>query len=167
MFDLNKKTTILKGFAFLLFILLLIVLDQYTKHLAVVYLKDSKPFVILEGVLELTYVENTGAAFGIFKGMTKAFLVFAPCVSVILFFLALRYSANSRLKPLVFCFLFIIAGGFGNFIDRLKLSYVIDFIYFKLIDFPVFNVADIYVTCSCFVMLFLIIFYYKESDFDR
>ena len=62
-------------------------------------------------------------------------------------------------------FFFIIA--IGNFIDRLKLGYVVDFFYFKLIDFPVFNVADIYVTVGTFILAFLLLFYYKEEDLDR
>ena len=60
--------------------------------------------------------------------------------------------------------IFIAAGAAGNLYDRITLKYVRDFIYFSLIDFPVFNVADIYVTCSVFVLAFLIFFYYKEED---
>ena len=59
------------------------------------------------------------------------------------------------------------AGAYGNFIDRLRLGYVIDFFYFKLIDFPVFNVADIYVTVSTIVFCLLLFFYYKEEDLER
>ena len=58
----------------------------------------------------------------------------------------------------------IIAGALGNWIDRLRQGYVVDFIYFKPIDFPVFNVADIYVTCSAFLIIFLLIFYYTEEE---
>lgn len=55
----------------------------------------------------------------------------------------------------------------GNLIDRVRLNYVIDFFYFKLIDFPIFNVADCYVVVACIIFAFLILFYYKEdSDFD-
>ena len=61
----------------------------------------------------------------------------------------------------------IVAGAIGNFIDRLRLGYVVDFFYFCLIDFPIFNVADIYVTVSTFVLLFVMFFYYKEEDLDR
>ena len=62
--------------------------------------------------------------------------------------------------------IFFTAGAIGNFIDRIVQQYVIDFFYFKLINFPIFNVADIYVTCAAFVMLFLGIFYYKDEDFE-
>ena len=60
----------------------------------------------------------------------------------------------------------VFAGAIGNFLDRLRLQYVIDFLYFELIDFPVFNVADCYVTIACASFAFLVFFYYKESDFE-
>ena len=60
----------------------------------------------------------------------------------------------------------LFAGGIGNFIDRIRLNYVIDFFYFSLIDFPIFNVADIYVTVAAFAMIFLGMFYYKDEDYD-
>lgn len=65
------------------------------------------------------------------------------------------------------CSILLIAGAVGNLIDRVRLNYVIDFFYFKLIDFPIFNVADCYVVVACIIFAFLILFYYKEdSDFD-
>ena len=66
----------------------------------------------------------------------------------------------------MFLSVFIIAGALGNLIDRVFLHYVIDFLYFELINFPVFNVADCYITVSMFVLAFLMIFYYKEEDFS-
>ena len=74
---------------------------------------------------------------------------------------------TKKLLPLRICAVFIFSGAIGNFIDRLKLGYVVDFFYFKLIDFPVFNVADIYVTVGTFILAFLLSFYYKEEDLDR
>ena len=68
--------------------------------------------------------------------------------------------------PLLALCVTITAGALGNFIDRLYLEYVIDFLYFKLINFPIFNVADCYITVSCFVFLFLMFFYYKEEDLN-
>ena len=64
------------------------------------------------------------------------------------------------------CLLFF-AGAIGNFIDRVMRNYVVDFFYFSLIDFPIFNVADIYVTVAAFAMIFLGLFYYKEEDFNQ
>ena len=61
----------------------------------------------------------------------------------------------------------ILSGAVGNFIDRVRFQYVIDFFYFKLIDFPVFNVADCYVTVGFILLLILILFKYKEDDFEN
>ena len=72
-----------------------------------------------------------------------------------------------RFLPLRICAVFVMAGAWGNCIDRITLNYVVDFLYFKLIDFPIFNVADIYVTVAAFAVAILICFYYKDGDFER
>ena len=61
----------------------------------------------------------------------------------------------------------ICSGALGNFIDRIAHRYVVDFFYFELIDFPVFNVADIYVTVSAVLLILLILFYYKEDELSQ
>ena len=68
--------------------------------------------------------------------------------------------------PLRICSILLIAGAVGNLIDRVRLNYVIDFFYFKLIDFPIFNVADIYVSVGTAVLIILILFYYKEEELN-
>lgn len=153
-----------RAFTTLLFLLVLIAIDQYTKFLAVGRLKGGEPFILLPGILELRYVENTGAAFGILKGGSALFFVIALAVSVFLFYLILRAPESRRYDPLRLDFCFIIAGALGNLIDRARLSYVVDFIYFRLIDFPVFNVADIYITCACIALMLLLMFYYDDSE---
>ena len=163
----GKSKLLLRLLIFLCLISALVFIDQWTKMLAVNTLKNKEPFVILDGVLEFSYLENEGAAFGTMKGMRTVFLFFAPLVSTVLLVLALKYFPDQKFRPLSFCFLFIIAGAIGNFIDRLRLSYVVDFIYFRLIDFPVFNVADIYVTCASIVLILLILFKYKDEDFEK
>lgn len=65
-----------------------------------------------------------------------------------------------------FIIVLLVSGAIGNFIDRCLNNYVIDFFYFKLIDFPVFNVADIYVTVAAILLILLFCFYYKEEDID-
>ena len=62
--------------------------------------------------------------------------------------------------------MFVTAGAIGNLIDRIRLNYVVDFLYFELIDFPVFNVADCYITVSMFLLVILVLFYYKDEDFS-
>ena len=149
---------------YLFIIILLIILDQITKKAAVSHLMGSDPYVIIDNVLELLYVENRGAAFGMLKGMRGFFLFIAPVVSAILFYLILKMPDTKRFLPLKTTLAFIIAGAAGNFIDRLLHVYVVDFIYFKPIDFPVFNVADIYVTCATFILVYLIVFYYSDDE---
>ena len=143
---------------------LLICLDQLTKAMAVRSLKFGEPFILISGVLELRYVENTGAAFGMLQGRSELFFIIALAVSALLFYAYIRLPKGKRYRPLSLCFIFIIAGALGNLIDRIRLSYVVDFIYFRLIDFPVFNVADIYISCACFALALLLIFYYREDD---
>lgn len=74
---------------------------------------------------------------------------------------------NRHFLPLRICAVLVMSGAIGNFIDRLRLNYVVDFLYFKLINFPVFNVADIYVTVAAFSFFLLLFFYYKEEDLEQ
>ena len=82
----------------------------------------------------------------------------------VIIFLYLRMPRWRRYVPLRICAVLLCAGAIGNMIDRIRLHYVIDFLYFRLIDFPIFNVADCYVVVSCIVFALLILFYYREED---
>ena len=143
-------------------------LDQWTKRLAVENLMGNGPFVIWDGVFELHYLENRGAAFGILQGKKIFFVVFTLIVLCLIAYLYLkRIPDEKKFRPMDgICILFF-AGALGNFIDRVFRNYVVDFFYFKLIDFPVFNVADIYVTVAAFAMIILGLFYYKEEDYNK
>lgn len=145
---------------------LLIGLDQFTKDLAVVHLKGQEPVVIWEGVFELTYVENRGAAFGILQNQRWLFLVLTVIIIVVLCFIICHIPQEKKFIPLEILAVLILSGAIGNMIDRVFLGYVVDFFYFSLIDFPVFNVADCYVTVSCIILLILA-FFYKEEDLER
>ena len=144
-----------------------VIFDQWTKILAVKHLKDQDPFVIWENVFELHYLENRGAAFGMLQDQRIVFYFSVIIVTAFLVYFYLKVPMTKKYLPLRISAVFIAAGAYGNFIDRVKLNYVVDFFYFKLIDFPIFNVADIYVTVTVFVLVFLILFYYKEEDLDR
>ncbi|MDO4488775.1 MAG: signal peptidase II [Eubacteriales bacterium] len=160
------ENKIAKALIFVIATALLVMLDQWTKSLAVTFLKGKESFVLIENVLELSYLENTGAAFGMMKGGRTFFLILAPLLSIGLFIYANFFlKPDKKFIPLWICFLFITAGALGNLIDRYLYAYVVDFIYFSLIDFPVFNVADIYVSCSAVLLILLILFKYKEEDF--
>ena len=147
--------------------LLLVVLDQFTKVLALQNLKGQEPITIVPDVFQLLYVENRGAAFGILQNKQWVFLIITAIVLAALIWALPRMSRERHFLPLRLCLCFIGAGAVGNMIDRIFRGYVVDFFYFKLIDFPVFNVADIYVTTSAIVLIFHIVFLYKEEDFDR
>lgn len=145
----------------------LVILDQFTKKLAVTYLKGQPNVVLWEGVFELQYLENRGAAFGIMQGQKLFFVTFTSIamVAIAWFYLKQIPQAKKYFFLESICVL-LFAGGIGNFIDRIRLNYVIDFFYFSLIDFPIFNVADIYVTVAAFAMILLGLFYYKDEDYD-
>lgn len=145
----------------------LILSDQFTKLLAVEYLKDQKPVVVIDGVFQLEYLENRGAAFGIFQGRQAFFILSAILISAAVVWFFLKVPMESRFLPLQACAVLIFAGAWGNCIDRLSQGYVVDFFYFVLIRFPIFNVADIYVTVSAFLIVALLFFYYKEADLER
>ena len=144
-----------------------IFLDQITKYLAVVHLKGKEAYVLWDQVFQLEYLENRGAAFGMLQNQQIFFFFSVILIGAVVVWFYLRVKKEKKFLPLRLCAVFIMAGAYGNFIDRLRLGYVIDFFYFKLIDFPVFNVADIYVTVSTIVFCLLLFFYYKEEDLER
>lgn len=142
----------------------LVVLDQWTKRLAVLHLKDQPAFVIWDGVFELRYLENRGAAFGILQGKRGVFLL---CTLVILGLIAFYYNRtplNERFHLMRVVGVLLAAGAVGNMIDRAGNAYVVDFLYFSLIDFPIFNVADCYVTIGAFLLAILFLFFYKDEE---
>lgn len=148
----------------LLLTIVLIGLDQWTKQLAVRALSPDIHIQLIPGVLEFTYIQNRGAAFGILQNARLFFLVITLAALLVIGYGLLHIPGSRRFLPMRLCLYLIAAGAVGNLIDRLFLSYVRDFIYFSLIDFPVFNVADMYITCSTFVLMLLFLFYYKEKD---
>lgn len=145
---------------------LLILFDQWTKSLAVEGLMGKDPFVILPGIFQLRYLENRGAAFGMLQGKHTFFILCALLAAAVIVYLYFQLPWEKHFHPLRIVGLFIGAGAVGNLIDRMVLGYVVDFFYFELIDFPIFNVADIYVTCATIALALLILFYYKEEELD-
>ena len=149
-------------------IILSVVLDQWTKHLAVLHLKGQPSYRLIDGVFHLSYVENPGAAFGILSRHQWVFWLFSIvgilALSVYLFldrsFLDEKEEATGQYPPIPFsvglCLSAIIGGGIGNMIDRIRLGYVVDFFDFTLIDFAVFNVADSFVTVGSVLLIVLL-----------
>lgn len=141
----------------------LLVLDQVSKYMAVINLRGNPGIEIIPGVFRLYYLENNGAAFGIFRNQQVFFYIITVVVVGLLAFFYLKLPKDKKYLPICLCMVFMEAGALGNFIDRVWHKYVVDFFYFELINFPVFNVADIYVTCSAAVLIFLLLFVYKEE----
>lgn len=153
----------IKYIIFFLFVSILVFIDQLTKYLAKINLKGKGSFVIINNILELVYVENNGAAFGIFKGMMGLFYI----LTIVVFFVVICFLYKIKLnRRNIFYFIILIlifAGAIGNFIDRVINQFVVDFIYFKPIDFPVFNFADICITCGCIIMILSMFTIYKND----
>lgn len=146
--------------------LALIIFDQWTKALAVANLMNQEPFVLIDGVFQLHYLENRGAAFGMMQGKQSFFIIMSLAACLIIGWLYFKLPWKKRFHPLRGSLLFIAAGAVGNLIDRILLGYVVDFFYFELIDFPIFNVADIYVTCATVLLAVLILFVYREEELE-
>ena len=117
----------------------------------------SREVVLIPGVLSLSYIENRGAAFGIMQGRQWLLIVISAVMIAAAVVFYIRRIRDIQYRYLRVLIVFLVAGALGNMIDRIMLGYVRDFIYFKLIDFPVFNVADIYVTVSAVLILIWII----------
>lgn len=143
---------------------LLVFFDQLTKDFAVLHLKNQDPVILIKNVFQLYYLENRGAAFGILQGKRSIFIVITIVILFLLAYCYVRIPYDKKFRSLRIVIVLIAAGAVGNFIDRISQGYVVDFFYFNLINFPIFNVADIYVTCSAILLVVLILFLYKEQD---
>ena len=150
----------------LILTVLLIALDQFTKVLAVRHLMNKADIILIPNVLQLHYLENTGAAFSILEGKQIVFAIITPILLVALCYILVKMPQTKKYQVLDYIIVFLVAGAIGNYIDRIMNNYVVDFIYFSLINFPVFNVADCYVTVSVILLLILIMWYYTDEDLD-
>lgn len=144
-----------------IFGLLAVAADQVTKYLTVANIKGGPDVPVIDGLFHLTYAENTGAAWSSFEGMTWLFVaVFA------LFAAGVVWEFSKKRWPFTtferWCIIAVLAGGVGNIIDRLRLGYVVDMIEVEFINFPVFNVADCFITCGCILLLVHLIFFNKK-----
>lgn len=147
-------------------VIVLVLIDQWTKLLAVRYLMNTDGISLIPGIFKLQYLENRGSAFGMLQNQKTFFVVFTVVILIVLALIYRKIPDTGKMLPLKCICILIYAGAIGNFIDRIRQSYVVDFFYFELINFPIFNVADIYVTVSAFMLLVLLFFYYKDEDFD-
>ena len=144
-----------------LFAIGIVGVDQLTKYLTIANIQLYEKVEFIPKVLGLTYVRNTGAAFSLLQGQRWLFVAVFALLTVLLVY---EYFKN----PLPFtkferwCIAAIYGGGLGNVIDRVFRKYVVDMLETRFMDFPVFNVADCFITCGCILLLVHIIFFNKN-----
>ena len=139
-------------FLYSLFVLAIVAADQITKYLVVANIPLYGDVPFLPGVLGLTYVQNTGAAFSAFQGMQWLFaVIFLLFTAAVLWEYFKKPMGFTRFER--WCIAAIYGGGLGNMIDRLRLGYVVDMIETLFVDFPVFNGADCFITCRCIALV--------------
>ncbi len=139
--------------------LLILAIDLCTKALAAHWLPTltGSTFTVIEGVFSFTYVKNYGAAFGIMQDARWFFIVATVAVCAVIGYVLIHdYTKLHRLMRIALAL--ILTGAVGNFVDRVMLGYVRDMLYFSLIDFPVFNVADSALTIGCAIMILDLLF---------
>ncbi len=139
-----------------------IFLDQFTKYLACKYLEGKPAIEIISGVLELRFLRNNGAAFGMLQNQKMFFVLVAVLILFVIAYVLFRMPDDKKFNVMHILLVLLASGAAGNLIDRVQHDYVVDFIYFVLINFPIFNVADIYVTVSTFLFVILFIFITKR-----
>lgn len=141
----------------------LIGIDQFTKYLCVQNMSLGQEIPLIDGVFSLQYIENRGAAFGMLQG---ARWFFVPLTAVVVIAIAYYYIKIPRTKInsiIRLSLVLITAGAVGNGIDRAVNGYVVDFFYFKLINFAVFNVADALLVCGTILLAVLMLFFVKDE----
>ena len=136
-------------------------LDQLSKLWVVENIPLHTQIPAIPNLFHLTYVQNTGAAFSSFRGMLWLFvLIFVIFTAGIIWEFSKKRLPFSRFER--WCIAAIYAGGLGNMIDRVRLGYVVDMIEVEFIQFPVFNVADCFITCGCIALMVSLVLFNKE-----
>jgi len=144
---MNKKSILVFSTA-----LIIVFLDQLTKYLIRMNFQLNQSVPLIKNIFHMTYVTNTGSAFGLFKGINLFFILFSVAVIIAIFYYLRKIVGNEKL--LQFAVGLLLGGTIGNLIDRIAYGSVIDFIDF--IIWPVFNIADSAVTISIILLIILL-----------
>jgi len=159
----------MKRLRHLLCAVVLIIIDQVTKYYARLFFMDGSDYLIIPKVIRFVFHDNTGAMWGIFSKSQHSILFLTIITFIILalmVYVYFRIPDKKKYAPLLWVIVFIFSGAIGNLIDRIFLNYVTDFIQTEFIRFPVFNIADCYITVSVFILFYLILFKYSDSDLE-
>lgn len=138
----------------------IVAVDQYTKYLTVANIPLGGHADAIDGLFSFTYVQNTGAAWSSFEGMIWLFVIIFLLftVAIVWEFSKKRWGFTTFERWLIVA---VYAGGMGNIIDRIRLGFVVDMIKLDFMNFPVFNVADCFITCGCILLILHLIFFNK------
>lgn len=151
----------------ILLIALLTAFDQLTKYMITSSFELYESKMVIQNILSFTYIRNTGVAWGMFQGKRIIFLVLTAVVLLFCFYIFVNIAEQKKYRLLRIALIVLVSGAVGNMIDRIKLGYVVDFFCVEFIDFPIFNVADIFVVVSMIGIFLLIMFKYNNEEFDE
>ncbi len=146
------------------FAVVLIAADQFTKSIAFTKLKPIGSVTVLNNIFDLTYVENRGAAFGILQDGRWFFVILTSIVIGLIIYYYRKLPNEKPYSYVKFSLVLICSGAIGNYIDRLLNGYVVDFFHFRLIEFPVFNLADIYVVIGTLTFSVILLFFIPANS---
>ena len=156
---LFRKADIMLFYSILAVVLVLI--DQLTKILTRTYIDLGESFTFIPGLLDLTYIKNTGAAFSILEKHTWLLTVLSAVIVLVVAYLVVKKFFNGWVGMLSATL--ILAGGVGNLIDRAAFKYVTDMIKTTFMDFPVFNFADCCITVGVVLLVIYVLFFCKDE----
>ena len=145
---------------FWLIITLVLVLDRVSKYIVTNNMRLGQFIELGKTGMGLRYVQNTGAAFSFFAGRTNFLLIFTGLLMASILLYYLRYRGSLSRAEQIFLAM-ILGGGLGNYVDRMIYGYVVDFLDIKII--PIFNVADICITCGCLLLILVVLYFDKGS----
>jgi signal peptidase II len=148
---------------YVLFVTILVILDQYVKNLVVLNIEMGKRIPLIKDFFSLTYVRNYGAGFSILQNETRFLTILSIVAILILSYMLIKAKKNDTVS--IISYILIISGALGNLIDRIRLGYVVDFLDFIILgyDYPVFNLADSYITVGCFILIIMVILESKNA----
>ena len=147
-------------------VILLAVIDQIIKYFVVKNMEFGVYKPVIGDILGLEYIQNTGSAWGMLSKYTFILTILSIVILLAVIYAYKNVSCSDRYRIIRILMVFVAGGAIGNLIDRIRLKYVVDYIYVKCINFPVFNFADICVTVSMILLILLIIFKFNGKDFD-
>jgi signal peptidase II len=133
-------------------------MDQVSKYFAITHLKPIWSIELIKGIFNLTYAINTGAAFSILSGKQLFLILVTTAVTGFLMYYLFKAIKENKSRILKVSLSLIIGGALGNLLDRIRLNYVIDYFDFALINYPIFNLADVFVVCGTILLVYGILF---------